>query len=80
MMAGLSYQRCEQGDEAIEKIKAARQAQCPYARARGTPSGRNLYGAGAGRAAMLERKSGFLSQIWLILALRRPSFNPLLPL
>ena len=39
------------------------QAQCPQSRPRRAPSGRDLYGAGAGRgiAAMLERKSRFLS-------------------
>ena len=55
------------------------QAQRPQSRPRGAPSGRDLYGPGAGFrvAAMLERKSRFLSQFWAFL---NPSFAPLHPL
>jgi hypothetical protein len=52
------------------------QAQRPQSRRRRAPPGRDLYGPGAGfgLAAMLERKSCFLSQIWVILAGNHPSF------
>ena len=47
------------------------QAQRPQSRPRGAPSGRDLYGPGAGPglAAMLERKSRFLSHLGGILNL-----------
>ncbi len=53
------------------------QARRPQSRPRGAPSGRDLHGPGAGlrTAAMLERKSRFLSRFWGILAGRYPSFE-----
>src|ERR1700687_4708049 len=58
------------------------QAQRPQSRPRRAPSGRHLYGPGAGfgLAAMLERKSCFLSQIWAILPVNHPSFAGAHPL
>src|SRR5258707_10750771 len=53
------------------------QARRPQSPPRGAPSGRDLHGPGAGlrTAAMLERKSRFLSRFWGILAGRYPSFE-----
>ena len=55
-------------------------AQCPQSRAWGAATGRDLYGAGERGAALLERKSCFLSQFSAILTASRPSFTPSHPL
>ena len=58
----------------------SRQAKRPQSRPRGTPPGRDLYGAGGRSAALLERKSWFLSQFSAHLTASWPSFTPSHPL
>src|SRR5216683_6169303 len=67
--SGISAQPARSGAAGGDPAQSG-QAQRPQSRPRGAPAGRHLYGPGAGFgvAAMLERKSRFLSQIWPVLA------------
>ena len=58
------------------------QAQRPQSRPGRAPSGRDLYGAGAGcgASALLARKSCFLSRFLAVFTVPDPSFTPSHPL